>query len=265
MATRGMLLAFLLLLLLPLAGLFAFTLTANGGVTLAPYAVLLKDPVIATSFAHSFFLSAAAALLVILVVTPALFVAHRFYPALVPLLEGLSFLPFAIPGVVLALGDLQVFDNGPLAQSPLLLPPAFAFLALPYFTRALLNNLEAIDAQTLADAGETLGCRLHQTFLRIILPNLVPGLVSGSLLVFTYGMGEFALTQLLTGGSYATFPVAMEEIFQNSPTEGGVMAVLSFLLTWALLAGITWVAGGPVGIRLPRTQMEATQTARKVS
>jgi putative spermidine/putrescine transport system permease protein len=155
-----------------------------------------------------------------------------------PFLEWWTLLPFMVPGVALAIGYVSVFSSGtlPLVGTPYLLPFAFAVLGSPFFFRACYNALMGVDVRTLTEAASTLGSSPWRSFYKVILPNLTPGIINGSLLVFALGMGEFAVTQLTTGGNLITFPLYMDSIFMYNPQEGASMAFLSFFITWIALA-----------------------------
>ena len=75
---------------------------------------------------------------------------------------------------------------------------ASAFVSFPMMYRSARGAFEQVDPHLL-DAARTLGMGETKIFLRILLPNSIPGLLSGSVLAFTRGLGEFGATAMLAG------------------------------------------------------------------
>lgn len=88
---------------------------------------------------------------------------------------------------------------------------ASAFVSFPLMYRSARAAFEQVDPHLL-DAARTLGMGEAKIFLRILLPNSVPGLLSGSVLSFTRGLGEFGATAMLAGniaGRTRTLPLSV--------------------------------------------------------
>ena len=88
---------------------------------------------------------------------------------------------------------------------------ASAFVSFPMMYRSARGAFEQVDPHLL-DAARTLGMGETKIFLRILLPNSIPGLLSGSVLAFTRGLGEFGATAMLAGniaGRTRTLPLAV--------------------------------------------------------
>jgi putative spermidine/putrescine transport system permease protein len=240
---RVFLILYLVIFALPMLGLWWFTLHIGAAFTLANYVTEFHDPTFFASLLRSVLVSATAALLTVALVAPTVYIAVLVFPNIIGAIEWLSFLPFAIPGVSLAIGYVTVFSSGVLnlVGTPYLLPFGFSIIALPFFLRSYLNSLLGVGARELTDAALTLGANLGQAFLHIILPNVMTGLSIGAFLVFSLGMGEFAITQLTTGGTYLTFPIYMQAYFLTNPLQGATMAALGFVITFLALGLGTFV------------------------
>lgn len=88
---------------------------------------------------------------------------------------------------------------------------AAAFVSFPLMYRSARAAFEQVDPHLL-DAARTLGMGEAKIFLCILLPNSVPGLLSGSVLSFTRGLGEFGATAMLAGniaGRTRTLPLSV--------------------------------------------------------
>lgn len=244
---RTLILLFLLQVSVPFVGLIQFTLEGGtGAVSLSGFAALFSDPSFLTSLLNSMWLAIAAVVLAIAVFTPPVWHAHLYAPKLLRVIEALSFTPFVVPAVVLALAYVQFFSSGPLdlVGTPDLLPFAFALIGMPFYVQVLLNRLRHVDARSVHEAAQTLGANDFQAFVRIQLPALRPGIINGSLLVFTIAIGEFTVTQLTTGGSYSTLPLYLMITFTNNPLEGSAMAILTLLLALVGVVSALFAASG---------------------
>lgn len=87
---------------------------------------------------------------------------------------------------------------------------------------------------SLEEAAEIHGASRWRVMWRVILPISLPGLLSGSLIVFNLSMGAFASAALLGGGRVLTLPVLIQQTLLVS-TEYGMAAALSAVLTLVVL------------------------------
>jgi len=107
----------------------------------------------------------------------------------------------------------------------------------------VMNALEAIDVKTLSEAAQSLGAVGRRTLLLIILPNIVPGVVNGSLLVFSTVFAEFTLANLLIGTRFKTFPIYLVEFTRFDARQASALAVISFLFAWVVSLAVLWLTG----------------------
>jgi putative spermidine/putrescine transport system permease protein len=68
----------------------------------------------------------------------------------------------------------------------------------------------------------------------VILPNIVPGVVNGSLLVFSTVFAEFTLANLLTGTRFKTFPIYLVDFTRFDARQASALAVISFVFAWLI-------------------------------
>ncbi len=183
-------------------------------------------------------------------VTPAAYWAHLRVPAAKPWIEFLAIVSFGLPGVVLALGLIRAYSQVPLPliNTPALLVAAYVVVTLPFMYRPLANALEMVDARTLSEAAQSLGAGAWPTFVRVIVPNVLPGVVNGSLLVFSTVFAEFTLANLLVGTRFKTFPIYLVEFTRFDARQASALAVISFVVAWLasiLVIGLAGRGRGP--------------------
>jgi len=193
---------------------------------------------------NSLWLSALSVLVSLILVVPAAYLVHARMPRAKPWLEFLSLVPFSLSGVVLALALIRLYSKLPLPliNTPNLLIAAYVIITLPFMYRAVMNALESVDTNRLSEAAQSLGANPAQVLLRVIVPNIAPGIVNGSLLVFSTAFAEFVLANLLTGTRFKTFPIYLVEFTRSDARQASALAFMSFAFAWLISLAILWSA-----------------------
>jgi sulfate transport system permease protein len=158
------------------------------------------------------------------------------------IVNALIDLPFALPTIVAGLTLLAVYGprspiNLDLAYTRVAVVLALLFVTLPFVVRAVQPVLLELDRE-MEEAAASLGARPWTTFRRIILPNLVPAILSGAALSFGKAVGEFGSVILISGNIPFDTEVASVNIFKSIESDRVVTAaavsvvllVLSFLV-----------------------------------
>jgi putative spermidine/putrescine transport system permease protein len=86
-----------------------------------------------------------------------------------------------------------------------------------------------------------MGANVWVILTRVIIPNIMPGIISGCLLVFSTVFAEFTLTNLLVGTRFKTFPIFLVEFTRQDGRQASALAVISFVVAWAASLLIIWV------------------------
>lgn len=243
---------FLFYMLLPILSTYVFSVATRWDRTILPEGYTLEFYIRAfqTSYftitlRNSLILSVATIVVSLIVIVPTVYWVHTRLIGLKPWLDVLMILPFGIPTVVLALALVQVYNFPPIARSPILLIGAVVVYSMPFMYRPVSNALQAIDALTLTEAGQILGANVFQVLSKIIIPNILPGILSGSLLVFSTVFAEYTLTSLIVGASFKTFPLLLVEYTRINGNIAAAFSVVSFTIAWLFSILILW--GGSKG------------------
>ncbi len=167
------------------------------------------------------------------------------------LLDALSMLPLAVPGLVLAFGYLSMTQPGrafemlnPSADPTLLLIIAYAVRRLPYVVRSAVAGLQQT-SETLEEAAQNLGCPPLRTLRRITFPLIAANVLAGALLAFSFAMLEVS-DSLILAQKQQNFPItkAIYELFQLIgdgkflAAALGVWAMLFLALTIAIASSV---------------------------
>ena len=190
---------------LPLAGLAAVVALALGvpGGALAYWLIqggssTLPATSVGAAIGHTAVYSAAAAALATALALPVVMLVARHRNRFTVLLERLSYLPMALPGVVVALGLVSFTINHALAlyQSSLELIVAYAILFLPLAVVGVRSSIGAAP-ERLEEVGRSLGAGRAAVWRRVTLPLIAPGLLVAFGLVFISSATELTATLLL--------------------------------------------------------------------
>ncbi len=195
-----------LIVLLPLAAL----VTKAAGIGLQGFLDVLADPRVSAALRTSFGIAFAAAATASLVGLVTAWVLTRYRFPGRRLVDAAIDLPFALPTAVagIALATLYA-PNGwvgrllaPLgiqvAFTPLGIFVALVFVALPFAVRTVQPLIGEIDRE-LEEAAATLGASRTRTILTVILPPLVPGVLTGFVLAFARAVGEYGSVIFVAG------------------------------------------------------------------
>ncbi|MEM1484930.1 iron ABC transporter permease [Oscillospiraceae bacterium PP1C4] len=138
--------------------------------------------------------------------------------------------PYVIPGSVLGITLLLSFNSKPLMLSGtiLILIVAYVIRRLPYTVRSSAAILRQINTN-IEEASISLGYPPMQTFFKVTMPAMLPGIFSGAILSWITVINELSSTLILYTGSTATMSVAIyQEVMRASY---GTAAALSTILT----------------------------------
>lgn len=238
---------FLFYMLVPIISTYIFSIATRWDRTILPegytlqfYAKATESSYFSITLRNSLILSLATVLVSLLIIVPTVYWVHTRLTGAKPLLDLLMILPFGIPAVVLALALVQVYNFAPLGRSPFLLIGAIVIYSMPFMYRPVSNALQAIDSHTLTEAGQSLGANILQILAEVVIPNILPGILSGSLLVFSTVFAEFTLTSLIVGARFKTFPLLLVEYTRINGNVAAAFSVISFTIAWLVSLLILW-------------------------
>jgi sulfate/thiosulfate transport system permease protein len=159
-------------------------------------------------------------------------------------------LPFALPTIVAGVTLLALY--GP--QSPLHVNAAYTraglvlallFVTLPFVVRSVQPVLMEADVE-MEEAAASLGAGPGATFRRVVLPNLLPAILSGAALGFARAVGEFGSVVLISGNIPFHTQVASVLIYQqiesDAPQAAAAISVVLLLLSVLVLLAIRALA-----------------------
>ena len=165
-------------------------------------------------------------------------------------LDGLIELPFALPTAVAGITLSKMYSDTGMIGKPLAalgikvsytrvgLTIALVFVGIPFVVRAIQPILEKLDGQY-EEAAYMLGASRRRTFIKVILPELRPALLTGFGLAFARGIGEYGSVIYISGNSAKEHTqvisyVIMQKLnyldYASATAIALVMLIISFLL-----------------------------------
>jgi sulfate/thiosulfate transport system permease protein len=169
------------------------------------------------------------------------------------IVDALVDLPFALPTAVAGISLTAIYsENGWIGQylaragikvafTPLGVLVALTFVGLPFVVRSVQPVLEDLDVET-EDAARSLGATRWQTFTRVIMPTILPALLTGFALAFARAVGEYGSVVFISGNlpmRTEITPLLIISKLEQYDYPGAtaiavVMLVISFLLLLAI-------------------------------
>jgi sulfate/thiosulfate transport system permease protein len=233
------------LVLLPLAALLARSL--DGGIEAFWDAVTSRQAISALRFTllvslATAAINAVAGTLIAWVLVRDQFPGKRSVNAVIDL-------PFALPTIVAGLTLLALYGpNSPIgvnvALTKLAVLLALLFVTLPFVIRSVQPVLIELD-QEMEEAAASLGARPAVIFRRVILPSLIPAILSGAALAFARSVGEFGSVVLISGNVPFDTQVASvfvyKQIESDNPGGAAAVSVVLLLLSLLILIGIRFL------------------------
>jgi sulfate transport system permease protein len=166
------------------------------------------------------------------------------------LIDAVVDLPFALPTAVAGIALTTLYSpNGWLgsrldamgvkvAFTPLGIAVALTFIGLPFVVRTLQPVIESLDPE-IEEAAASLGASRGQTFLRVLLPQLLPAWITGVALSFARALGEYGSVVFISGNmpfrTEITPLLIMTKLEQYDYAGATAIASVLLLLSFILL------------------------------
>ena len=188
-------------------------ITEFEGFTFSQYAEVFRDRSLLTLLGNSLIISILASAIATAFGTVAAVGIRGLRPRLRRTVMSLTNIPMTNPDIVtgISLSLLFVFvgsqmlgQRNSLTFWTLLL--AHVTFNLPYVILNVMPKLQQLDP-ALEEAAMDLGCKPIQSFFKVTLPQIMPGVISGAIMAFTMSLDDFVISYFVTGLDFITLPV----------------------------------------------------------
>jgi len=180
-------------------------------------------------------------------------------------LRSLTILPFVLPGIMVAVGFFAMFGYGGTLNSVLglvglgpfpfiernplaVIIVAHAFYNAPLVARITVAAWESVDVRAV-ETARSLGASDRRAFLDVVVPQLLPSVLTGALLTFIFTFMTFPIVLALGGLQLATVEVWIYDRIQRLDfTEAATLAILETVLSLALIYAYLWYESSQAGL-----------------
>lgn len=147
------------------------------------------------------------------------------------LVEEALILPLSVPGLAIGLGILLIWGGiTSLRQSNLFILCGHVMFCLPFMVRSVMAVLRVEPIDAYEEASATLGASPWTTFLKVVVPVAMPGILAGALMVMTVSLGEFNISWMLQTPDTKALPVGMADSYASMRLEVGSAYTFLFLV-----------------------------------
>ena len=199
--------------------LFSFTTTTStsvfSGFSLQWYKSLFEDEATLRALYNTIILAVSSSVIATVLGTAAAVGIDKMRKG--PLRSGLmatTNIPMMNPEIVTGISMMLLFvfvgrivsDDAVLGFGTLLI--AHVTFNLPYIILNVLPKLRQTD-RNLAEAAQDLGCKPVMAFFKVVLPSIMPGIITGMITAFTLSLDDFIISYFTSGPGFQTLPIAI--------------------------------------------------------
>ena len=219
-------------------------ITEFDGFTLHQYAELFRDKGLLQLLGNSLLVSTLASLVAMVFGTVAAVGINGLRPKMRNVVMNLTNIPMTNPDIVtgVSLSLLFVFvgtkmlgQRDSLTFGTLLI--AHITFNLPYVILNVMPKLRQMD-NSLTDAAMDLGCTPFQAFYKVTLPEIMPGVVAGTIMAFTMSLDDFVISYFVSGPSFVTLPVEIYS-YTKKPIHPKIYAMFTLLFALIFVLMVT--------------------------
>ncbi len=199
--------------------IFSFNSTSStsvfSGFSLEWYKVLLEDEATLRALYNTLILAVSSSLIATVLGTAAAVGIDKYKKGFArSSVMAVTNIPMMNPEIVTGISMMLLFvfvgklisDDAVLGFGTLLI--AHVTFNLPYIILTVLPKLRQTD-RNLAEAAQDLGCKPVMAFFKVVLPSIMPGIITGMIMAFTLSLDDFIISYFTSGPGFQTLPVAI--------------------------------------------------------
>ena len=207
------------------------------GFSLGWYGELLSQADWLNAMRNSLTIAVLSAALAVTIAFPLAYALWRYRLFYARILFALGIAPFMLPPVITALGFLLFWVNVGLYGQMVatIVSHAIFFVTLPLVTISL--GLESIDRQIM-EAATTMGAGETTVFRTIVLPMVVPYLISGYAFAFVLSLNEYIVAYMVAGFTVETLPIKIFNSLRYGYTPVMASVAVVFVVVAMLVFGL---------------------------
>ena len=233
--------ATILFFYLPIAYIVLFSfnssksLTKFTGFSLQWYEKMFSDSVMMESVVYTIAIALLATMVATVVGTITAIGLSKSRRIVRGVIEQVNNLPLLNPEIVTAIGLLMFFSALGVKKGFLSLLLAHIMFCTPYVILSVMPKLRSLDPN-LTDAALDLGATPIQALYKVIIPQIMPGIVSGALIAFTMSFDDFIISYFVTGNGINNISILVYTMSKRvNPSINALSTLVIVLITTVLL------------------------------
>lgn len=144
-------------------------------------------------------------------------------------------LPMLNPDIVTAIGMMLFFTSLNITTGFTTMLLAHIAFCTPYVILSIMPKLRSLD-NNLAEAALDLGATPWQALIKVIVPQIMPGIISGALIAFTMSFDDFIISFFTTGPGVNNISIYVYTMYKRiNPSINALSAIIVFVITFVLL------------------------------
>lgn len=217
-------------------------LTVFEGFTFTQYGELFRDGNLIRLLLNSLLIAVLSSLIATVVGTMASIGIHNMGRRARSVVLTVTNIPMTNPDIVTGISLALLFafvgqllkTNSVLGFSTLLI--AHITFNLPYVILSVLPKLRQLNP-SINEAALDLGCTPAQSFFKVVLPEILPGIITGAMMAFTMSLDDFVISYFVYGPAFRTLPVEIYS-YTKKPLPPKVYALFTLIFLAVLLVMI---------------------------
>ncbi|MCJ7772956.1 MAG: iron ABC transporter permease [Desulfobacterales bacterium] len=214
------------------------------------YIYLLKYPTTFRAFRNSIILMLSTATVTMLLTSVIAWIAVKSKMKGRGFLDVITFIPIAIPGIVLGVSLMYVYLTLPIPiyGTIWILFVAYTTKYMPYGIRTTTATIIQIHSE-LEEASALSGASWIYTFVKIIIPMLIPGFMAGWIYIAMVSLRELSTSILLYGHGSEVLSIVVMQLWSDGEYQTVCALGIVMILLLALLAVVSNMIGNKIGIK----------------
>ena len=151
-------------------------------------------------------------------------------------IEQVNNLPMMNPEIVTAIGFMLLFITFKVEKGYATMLLAHIAFCIPYVMLSVMPKVRSLDPN-LANAAMDLGAKPMQALTKVIVPQIMPGIISGALIAFTMSVDDFIISYFVTGQGVKNLSIVVYTMSKRiNPSINAISTLVVVIITVALLA-----------------------------
>lgn len=233
-------------LFLPILVLIVFSFNTSKlnivfeGFTFRWYYQLFKNTMLLEALWNTLIVAVVSTLVSTIIGTISAYALHKYDFPLKKVVNELLYIPVVIPEIVLGISLLCIYSFAKMELGMFTLILSHIAFSIPFVIINVNNVLDTLNPN-IEEAASDLGASKIQTFFKIVIPSLIPGILSGAQLAFTLSLDDVVISYFTAGPDSNTLPLQVFSMIKTgvSPDVNALITIMLVIIFIGLFISIS--------------------------